>query len=1571
VGRARILGLFGDGHRISQLTGKVYDVYGTIYQGYSCTTLSTTCVISGVPAGNYTVAVTATNKANITSINSTITSAAQFLVSSLTNFTNGPCLSQATSNQFIDTFTVANYCVLRFLTPNSTNWYAPTGVNSLNYLIVGGGGAGGANRGGGGGGGGVETGTMVVSTPVHTIVVGSGGVGTSTEPTPSSSNGGSSSIDNETVLGGGAGGSGNANGLSGSSGGGGGVLYSGTPAGGSPTSNGTAQTGFTRTSLNQGFAGAAAAGTGNTSRYTGGGGGSGGAGTTGSGGSNLGIGGTAPQGGQGESVTITGTTLCFGGGGGGASGIGAGELGSYYTSTPGGSGGCNAGKGAGAADSITPSAAASGYGGGGGGGPGTGSISGSNTVGGSGGRGVVILRWIPIPTINAIPNVTAYVGRTVAFSVTDSSTLSHTYQWQQGDGSGGWTNISGATSQTLSVSAITLSMNGNVYRAMVTDTDGSISSFGYSAPALLTVSSFTTTTNDYALSFDGSSQYATVAGDPGTQISDTFTISMWVKPTARCASDCVLFSKYGAVEIKIANALPVGDGTAGDTFTAFTPAGTNVYLQTYQYRIDGNGGNGSGSPSPTWGWIDTKIPADLGMWAHIALIKSLGGATDTSSSMYVNGNLAFTGKAYNCTSGCANTVSNVNSYLTIGASFDGTNRSNYFPGQIDQVEIWNSARTGTLSQTDATTYETSTAGLRAAWDFNEGSGTIAHNMAAAADATSDLNLYSSSMWSSLESTTITNGVAVTLLPRTILTSVGGWTMPAVKSNVLIAAIGGGGGGGSDGGNGGSGGLLAYDTTTISQGTVINAVIGQGGLPNVWNSKFGKPGAGTSGGNTVISWNGAQKYSASGGNVSNVSYASGNTTNPAPTATGQTLAGGYGGANSQSTDVYAGGTGSTFYITGTSVYYLGGGGGGGCFAPSNLTKAGAAGGAGGGGGGASFFNNSGVTWGQPGAANSGGGGGSGFACSDASGASTADGVVQRTPGGNGGSGAFYLRYIPALNTFTAPLSDTTTAGLTDTFTVTGSAFTGMTRTYQWQIATNASGTWSNASTFAQAIALASNSTCNATYFTSGSYVVESLTVSGGATTNCAWTPPAGVSSTAVLVVGGGGGGGVNSGSGGGGGVSYLGSLQVSANTPVPVTIGAGGGGGASAYHYSGGGGGSGVVLLRYSIPYGSGETTSTFTTWALTTANSGYLFRCVITDKDAIGLVATDSTTAATLTVNPAIAGSIESTTVYTTFGTANIFDTATAQYGTGALTFTLVTTPSSNGHIHFDTNTASVLIDTNTLVGTYYETLTVTDIKGATAIFYETTTVSRGVRTGFVIGGSPKANLTGILTETNTLYLSNATPIAPYYAMYDTVVATYSLVSGPSGSTCSATSSGQVYASGLSLTTCYVTVNVAQSANYLAVRDTATIVFNPLISLYAVQYNAGAHQFQLANAQTPVTKQDTSTASDSSTTNTAPKISGFTVSGNDTSGVTITVYGKGFWSPLSYDTAQIDGRPLYSYFPVTISSVTTSVTPQVMVLTLPAGWCATNSVPFGTDVGPITIETPAGWAMSIADYFSQ
>jgi len=127
----------------------------------------------------------------------------------------------------------------------------------------------------------------------------------------------------------------------------------------------------------------------------------------------------------------------------------------------------------------------------------------------------------------------------------------------------------------------------------------------------------------------------------------------------------------------------------------------------------------------------------------------------------------------------------------------------------------------------------------------------------------------------------------------------------------------------------------------------------------------------------------------------------------------------------------------------------------------------------------------------------------------------------------------------------------------------------------------------------------------------------------------------------------------------------------------------------------------------------------------------------------------------------------------------------------------------------------------------------------------------------------------------------------------------------------------------------------------------------------------------LANGPTPVAKQDTTTASDSSTTNTAPVILGFTVSGNDTTGVTITVTGKGFWSPMSNDQAAIDGRPIYPVISVTVSSVTTNANPQVIVISLPAGWCASNSISIGTDVGPITIETPAGTAMSLFDFISQ
>ena len=1749
----------GTGYR--SYVAKLYDAYGNVYQGISCTTLSTSCVLSNIPGGNYTVLVTAINKASISSIGSTITSSAAFLVSQLTNYVNGPCVSQATSNQFIDTFTVSNYCVLRFLSPNPVTWYAPSGVNSLNYLMVGGGGAGGFGRGGGGGAGGFETGTMTVSSPAHTIGVGAGGAAVSGNST-TANNGGNSYIDSETVYGGGAGGGGggsgysdNDTGLAGGSGGGSGFNYSTYAwSGGAASAYPSQQPGFSRGSATQGNAGASTTAT-DPSRYTGGGGGAHSAGTRGSGGSNRAIGGVTPNGGSGETSTITGAAVVYAGGGGGASGISYGDS-SAYISTHGGAGGAGGG-GTGANESATTNATPGTDGLGGGGGGGNSSYGAVSGVGGNGGKGVVILRWIPLPTISAIPNVNAYVGRTVTFSVSDSSTLSHTYQWQRGDGSGGWTNISGATSATLTIPSITLSMNGNVYRAIVTDTDGVISSFGYSSPALLAVSSFNTTTVDYAISMDGSSQYVTVSNDPAVQFNDTFTLEAWVKPMARCATGCVIINKANSVAIKIANSTPYNN------YYPITPADSATPLQTYFFAIDDNGSNPS---SPTWTWVDTKIQVNFGMWAHIALVKTGTGNATNGVQFYENGKLGYTGTP-TCSSSCTGTVSNVNTYFSIGARVNGTIDS-YFPGQVDHVVIWNYSRSSTQVARDMVTYDTTTAGIQAVYDFNEGTGTIAHNMAASADATSDLNLYSSTMWTKVESTTITNGVALTLIPRTILTNVGGWTMPATKSNVLILLIGGGGGGGADGGAGGGGGELRFDTTTISQGTVISTVIGQGGRPNYWGNGGGVSSGvtyyagtdtgdnptGTDGDSTTVSWGGTKIYAAAGGkrDVSNWSGSANTPAGGTSTGSGQSITGGTGGENDQpqNTSQYNGPAGPKFYISGTAINYSGGGGGGTCHGSGDANTAGTTGGSGGGGNGATFFKanstyfTGGASWGQSGTANTGGGGGAGDACDAANSNGVPNGLTQRTPGGDGGTGAFYLRYIPALNTFTSPASDTTTAGLTDTFTVTGTPFTGMTRGYQWQIETTTGGPWTNAGTLGRNIALNPSTSCISSTSSYGIYAIDTLSTTSNTTSVCNWSAPIGVNRVDALIVGGGGGGGNDIGGGGGGGQVVTSSFAVTPGGTEVVTIGkggvygtasfgvtgnsntggttgdtssitgdvslyalggdgamgrtdhswtgtasgwtysgwtgggggvlittttpgvggagyqggagttggnnsagggggaggaggnavsttggaggagvtssitgvavcygggggggsnttggtaaagcgggnggggsgtagsngvaglGGGGGGAAGYNTnanSGGNGGAGAVYLRYVMPTGTGETSSVYTTPLLAASNSGMLLRCIIYDTDSVGLVATDSTSAATLIVNPAIQISVESLSVTTSFGTPNIFDTATAQYGTGSLTYSFAVTPSTSGHIRFDTNTYSVLIDTNTLVGTYYDTLTVSDVKGAQTTVYETITVNRGIRTGFAIGPTPNGYLTGILTETNTLYITNATPIAPYYAMYDTVTATYSLVTGSSSPQCSLSGS-KIYAGGIAPVSCSVTVTVPQSANYLAAQDTATIVFNPLLSLYGIQYNAGAHQFQLANGPTPVAKQDTTTASDSSTTNTAPVILGFTVSGNDTTGVTITVTGKGFWSPMSNDQAAIDGRPIYPVISVTVSSVTTNANPQVIVISLPAGWCASNSISIGTDVGPITIETPAGTAMSLFDFISQ
>lgn len=258
------------------------------------------------------------------------------------------------------TLTISTTVITTFNSNGS--WTAPSGISSIDCLVVAGGGAGGTNgsgnpgrTAGGGGAGGFRNLTGVAVSPgtTYTITVGAGGAGSSEVFV---NNPGSSSSIGALVLasGGGGGAANNTNGGSGGSGGGAGS-HGDAKTGGSGNAGG-----FSPSEGNRG---------GNANIGGGGGGGAGSAGAdVTSGGGN---------GGSGASSSITGTPVTYAGGGGGAGSGGAGS---------GGSGG-----GANGAVNANGNSASANTGGGGGA---SAVVSSGGGVSGSGGSGRVIIKYI-------------------------------------------------------------------------------------------------------------------------------------------------------------------------------------------------------------------------------------------------------------------------------------------------------------------------------------------------------------------------------------------------------------------------------------------------------------------------------------------------------------------------------------------------------------------------------------------------------------------------------------------------------------------------------------------------------------------------------------------------------------------------------------------------------------------------------------------------------------------------------------------------------------------------------------------------------------------------------------------------------------------------------------------------------------------------------------------------------------------------------------------------------------------------------------------------------------------------
>ena len=330
---------------------------------------------------------------------------------------NGSCTATVSSSAGVTVTVSDDYCVVSFKsTAAATTWTVPSGVTSIEYLVVAGGGQGGTDRGGGGGGGRVITGTISSPAGSYVMKVGAGGnTATGGWGTYVTADG-----DSSTVTSGGSqiiyapgGGAGGSNGCAvtvaraGGSGGGGGMACNSGRAGGSVIV-GTVPAGGT----GYGYSGGSSLSSSDSYRATAGGGGAGGAGGAGAciptatcpagatGGSSL------PNGGAGIANSITGTSTYYGAGGGGSVAVHSGECsGGYYSAGP-GVGGSSIGGNGGSCTNMNGGVGTINTGSGGGGsGCCTGNLSGGGNSGAAGGSGIVVVKYLPITiTITTITN---------------------------------------------------------------------------------------------------------------------------------------------------------------------------------------------------------------------------------------------------------------------------------------------------------------------------------------------------------------------------------------------------------------------------------------------------------------------------------------------------------------------------------------------------------------------------------------------------------------------------------------------------------------------------------------------------------------------------------------------------------------------------------------------------------------------------------------------------------------------------------------------------------------------------------------------------------------------------------------------------------------------------------------------------------------------------------------------------------------------------------------------------------------------------------------------------------------
>ena len=219
------------------------------------------------------------------------------------------------------------------------------------------------------------------------------------------------------------------------------------------------------------------------------------------------------------------------------------------------------------------------------------------------------------------------------------------------------------------------------------------------------------------LHLDGDADYVEVPDSQSLDLQAMMTVEMWVKVNSLVSGDVdILLNKEDAYECGVAVQIEhaaqnlVYSLSIGELWAPRKMHSSSGLDIEYGRELLEESGVGSRS-----GWYDGKERLEFGQWHHVAITYD-----GESANAYVNGKLTASYPVDGF-------IDSGESVLRIGGR---TKFLTFFQGELDEIRIWNTARTSQeIQSTMDTTLTGKEEGLVAYWNFDDGSAAdkTAHN----------------------------------------------------------------------------------------------------------------------------------------------------------------------------------------------------------------------------------------------------------------------------------------------------------------------------------------------------------------------------------------------------------------------------------------------------------------------------------------------------------------------------------------------------------------------------------------------------------------------------------------------------------------------------------------------------------------------------------------------------------------------------------------------------------------------------------------------------------------------------